>query len=48
MGLGLAGLGSLDSREHLVGSGLLVSLISFGVTTYPFALRELEARRRAR
>lgn len=47
VGLGMAGLGSLDNREQLVGSGLLVSLISFGVTTYPFALRELEARRRA-
>ena len=47
VGLGVAGLGSFNSREQLVGTGLLVSLISFGITTYPFALRELEARRRA-
>ena len=47
VGLGVAGLGSFDNRGQLVGSGLLISLISFGITTYPFALRELEARRRA-
>ncbi len=48
VGLGIAGLGSFDTQnEELVGAGLLVSLISFGITTYPFALRELEARRRA-
>ena len=47
VGLGVAGLGSFNNKEQLVGTGLLVSLISFGITTYPFALRELEARRRA-
>jgi hypothetical protein len=33
--------------EEVTASGGLVSLIGFGLVTYPFALRELEARRPA-
>ena len=47
VGLGIAGLGGFNNEEGVIGCGLLVTLISFGVTTYPFALRELDARRRA-
>ncbi len=47
VGLGMAAMGGLDNQEDMIGGGLLVTLISFGVTTYPFALRELDARRRA-
>jgi hypothetical protein len=50
IGLGILALGGMtDGRDadELMGAGLVVALISFGVTTYPFALRELEARRRA-
>ncbi len=50
IGLGILALGGISSNssdgEELMGAGLVVALISFGVTTYPFALRELEARRR--
>ncbi len=51
VGLGILALGGLTHNtrdgEELMGAGLVVALISFGITTYPFALRELEARRRA-
>ena len=50
IGLGILALGGMtDGRDadELMGAGIVVALISFGVTTYPFALRELEARRRA-
>ena len=46
-GLGLAGWGGIDGTEELLGMGLLVSLISFGVVTIPLALREVQGRRRA-
>ena len=49
-GLGILALGVLSNSSdagELMGAGLVVALISFGVTTYPFALRELEACRRA-
>ena len=49
VGLGILALGGFTSNtrdgEELMGAGLVVALISFGITTYPFALRELEARR---
>ena len=41
-----AGGAMMDTEEALV-AGMVIALISFGVTTYPFALRELEARRQA-
>lgn len=47
VGLGVAGIGGVSNEESAIGAGVLVTLISFGITTYPLALRELEARRRA-
>ena len=47
VGLGIAGIGGVSEEEGAIGAGVLVTLISFGITTYPFALRELETRRRA-
>jgi hypothetical protein len=44
IGLGMVALGGLTD-EGVMEAGLGVALISFGVTTYPFALRELETRR---
>jgi hypothetical protein len=46
-GLGVWVLGIMLGNEGVQASGLLVSLIGFGFVTYPFALRELEARRPA-
>jgi hypothetical protein len=40
-------LGFMLGGEEVTASGGLVSLIGFGLVTYPFALRELEARRPA-
>jgi hypothetical protein len=46
-GLGVAGIGGILHEDEAVAGGFLVSLIGFGLVTYPFALRELEARRQA-
>lgn len=46
-GLGTAAWGGAGSEEDMLGAGLLVTFISFGVVTIPLALRELHARRRA-
>lgn len=44
-GIGVSVLGGMVSCEDTIGAGVLVSIIGFGLVTYPFALRELEARR---
>lgn len=46
-GLGMAAWGGADGDEDILGGGLLMSFLSFGVVTVPLALRELQARRRA-
>lgn len=47
VGIGLWITGEMTRVSELTMAGVLVSLIGFGVLTYPFALRELEARRQA-
>ena len=44
-GLGVWVLGVMTRNPDASAGGLLTSLIGFGLVTYPFALRELEARR---
>ena len=44
-GIGIMAIGSLGSDDDIVAAGALVAIIGFGLVTYPFALRELEARR---
>jgi hypothetical protein len=44
-GLGVWVLGEMTDSNKACAAGVLVSLIGFGLVTYPFALRELEARR---
>lgn len=44
-GIGVLVLGAMLEEEGAIGAGVLVSIIGFGLVTYPFALRELEARR---
>jgi hypothetical protein len=44
-GLGVWILGEMTAGSDVSAAGVLVSLIGFGLVTYPFALRELEARR---
>lgn len=46
-GLGVWVLGAMVAGRDAAAAGVLVSLIGFGLVTYPFALRELEARRQA-
>ena len=46
-GLGIWVLGEVTVCRDVSAAGLLVSLIGFGLVTYPFALRELESRRQA-
>lgn len=46
-GLGMAAWGGADGDEDILGGGLLMSFLSFGVVTVPLALRELQARNRA-
>ena len=46
-GLGMAAWGVADGDEDILGGGLLMSFLSFGVVTVPLALRELQARNRA-
>ncbi len=46
-GLGMAAWGGADGDEDILGGGLLMSFISFGIVTVPLALRELQARNRA-
>jgi hypothetical protein len=44
-GAGVWVLGLLTHSNDAASAGVLVSIIGFGLVTYPFALRELEARR---
>ncbi len=46
-GLGMAAWGGADGDGDILGGGLLMSFISFGIVTVPLALRELQARNRA-
>lgn len=46
-GLGILLLGEMTNSGDASAAGGLVSLIGFGLVTYPFALRELESRRPA-
>lgn len=47
VGAGIAALGSMMGGRDEFAAGILVSIIGFGLVTYPFALRELESRRAA-
>jgi hypothetical protein len=44
-GLGLWIGGEMTHEEELVVGGIITTVIGFGLVTYPFALRELDARR---
>ncbi|MGE3171582.1 MAG: hypothetical protein AB7O97_03085 [Planctomycetota bacterium] len=44
-GLGVWVLGEMIASSDVSASGVLTSLVGFGLVTYPFALRELESRR---
>jgi hypothetical protein len=44
-GVGVWVLGEVVNERDAVAAGIIVSIIGFGFVTYPFALRELEARR---
>ncbi len=44
-GVGVWVLGELISDRDTTAGGVITSIIGFGLVTYPFALRELEARR---
>jgi hypothetical protein len=46
-GIGVMMIGGVVDDEDAVAAGALVSMVGFGLVTYPFALRELEARRGA-
>lgn len=45
VGLGLWVAGEMAGQKEMVMAGTIVALVGFGLVTYPFALRELEARR---
>lgn len=47
VGLGLWLAGEMTHVPELVVAGVLTAIVGFGLVTYPFALRELEARRQA-
>jgi hypothetical protein len=44
-GIGLWIAGDLCNDRDLFAGGVITAVIGFGLVTYPFALRELEARR---
>ena len=44
-GLGVWAIGEIINEKDAVAGGVLTAVIGFGLVTYPFALRELEARR---
>jgi len=46
-GIGIAAIGGITSCEEATAGGVVTGIIGFGFVTYPFALRELEARRQA-
>jgi hypothetical protein len=45
VGLGLWVAGEMSNTKDMVMAGTIVAIVGFGFVTYPFALRELEARR---
>ena len=47
VGLGVAAIGGITNSESATAAGAVTAIIGFGFVTYPFALRELEARRHA-
>jgi len=47
-GAGVWALGLVSGDQDPTAAGILVMLIGFGFVTYPFALREMEARRAPR
>ena len=44
-GLGVWAIGEIISERDATAGGVLTAVIGFGLVTFPFALRELEARR---
>ena len=47
-GIGIMVIGSMIPRgDETAAAGALVAIIGFGLVTYPFAVRELEARKGA-
>jgi len=46
-GIGIAAIGGITNYDDAIAGGAVTSIIGFGFVTYPFALRELEARRSA-
>ncbi|MFN0183860.1 MAG: hypothetical protein ACKVQR_08590 [Aquabacterium sp.] len=46
-GLAMWIAGGLGRDRDLFTGGIITALVGFGLVTYPFALRELEARRQA-
>ena len=44
-GIGMWVFGELEHAKDLLAAGVITSIVGFGLVTYPFALRELEARR---
>lgn len=45
VGIGLWVAGEMADSREIVMAGTIVAIVGFGFVTYPFALRELEARR---
>jgi 3-dehydroquinate dehydratase len=37
--------GEMTHEKDALAGGVITSIVGFGLVTYPFALRELEARR---
>lgn len=44
-GIGIWVFGEMVNHDDVIAGGIITSIASFGLVTYPFALRELEARR---
>jgi hypothetical protein len=44
-GIGIAAIGGITECEEAIAGGAITGIIGLGLVTYPFALRELEARR---
>jgi hypothetical protein len=47
IGIGLWITGSMMRNDDMFAGGIITAVIGFGLVTYPFALRELEARKQA-
>ena len=45
IGIGITVSGVISDVGDVISGGVITSIIGFGLVTYPFALRELEARR---